>query len=128
MRQTSLGGWYKDKNNNIEPLHKDSLQLLTMEFASIDIDESALKHIDAISHIKKRGERVLEANGNLTPSLSPSQRLGAGAWDIISFEHVNINGINTHDNFVELSNAIDILATMEAGVYSTVGYSMLEIL
>ena len=62
----------------------------------------------------------MAANGNSTPSLSPSQRLGAGVVAIISFEHITINGINAHDNFVELSNDMGILATMEAGVYSMV--------
>ena len=63
---------------------------------------------------------MLVANGNRPPALSPSQRLGEGAEDIVSFEHININGINAHDNFVELSNAMGMLEPMEAGVYSMV--------
>jgi len=51
---------------------------------------------------------------------TPSQRLGVGTKDIISFEHINVNNINSHDSFVELSNAMGILDTMEAGVYSVV--------
>ena len=121
MRQTSLGGWYTNTNNNIDPLHKDSLQLLNMEFTSVGLDDDVLQHNAAIEHVKsKRKARVLEANGNRIPSLTPSQRVGAGAQDIIFFEHINITGINAHENFAELTNAMGILTTMEAGVYSMV--------
>ena len=40
------------------------------------------------------------------------------AEEVISFEHINVNGINPHDDFVELANAMEIIETMEAGVYS----------
>ena len=43
-----------------------------------------------------------------------------GAEEIISFEHINVNGVNAHDDFVELSNCMGILENMEAGVYSIV--------
>ena len=38
--------------------------------------------------------------------------------EIISFEHININGINSNDNFVEMDNIMGILQSMEAGVFS----------
>ena len=114
MHQTSLGGWYTNTNNNIDPLHKDSLQLLTTELTSAGLDDAALQHNATIEQVKStRKVRVLEANGTRTPSLTPSQRVGAGGQDIISFEYININGINAHDNFAELTNAIGILATIE---------------
>ena len=62
----------------------------------------------------------MEANRNRVPSRTPSQRVGKESQDIISFEHVNINGINAHDSFVELSNTMGILDAMEAGVFSVV--------
>ena len=35
----------------------------------------------------------------------------------ISFEHINVNGINSHDTFIELTNTIDTLESIKAGVY-----------
>ena len=119
LRQTTLGGWYTSSKNKIDPTHKDSQQLLCTETVGLEKEEAELQHSAAIDQVKKtRNARVLEANVNSTPSLTPSQRVGEGAQDIISFEHININGINPHDNFAELTNTIGILDTMEAGVYS----------
>ena len=70
--------------------------------------------------LKHREDRILAANRNRLPTRTPSQRLGSEASEIISFEHVNINGINSHDNFVELSNTMGIIETMETGVFSVV--------
>ena len=90
-------------------------------FTRLEIDEAELSQADTLANIKKkRAERVNEANGSSPPYRSPSQHLGAESEEIISFEHINVNGINVYDNFVELSNAIDILENMEARVYSVV--------
>ena len=121
LRQTTLGGWYTHSQNNIDPLHKDSQQLRSTEFVGLGRDEAELQHSAAIDQvITTRNARVLEANVHSTPSLTPSQRVGEGAQDIISFEHININGINPNDNFAELTNTMGILDTMEAVVYSIV--------
>ena len=39
---------------------------------------------------------------------------------MISFEYIIVDGINSHYSFVELSNVIDVLYIMEAGLYSIV--------
>jgi hypothetical protein len=69
---------------------------------------------------EKRKKRVKECNGTIYPSMTPSQRVGDGSENIISFEHINVNGINPHDEFIELQNAMGVLNTMEAGVFSMV--------
>ena len=38
----------------------------------------------------------------------------------MSFEHINVNDIRPHDDFVELQNIMGILGNMEASVYSLV--------
>ena len=58
------------------------------------------------------------ANNGSRPTPSVSQRYGKESEEIITFEHINLNGINPHDNFVELTNIYGILKTMQAGVYS----------
>ena len=74
-----------------------------------------------IKEIKlKRARRVIEANKNLEPSLTPSQKTGNEADNVLSFEHINVNGIRPHDEFVELKNTMGILDKMEASVYSLV--------
>jgi len=121
LRQTTLGGWYTTSKNKIDPTHKDSQQLLFTETVGLGRDEAALQHSAAIDQVlNTRNARVLEANVHSTPFLTPSQRVGEGAQDIIFFEHININGINPHDKFSELTNTMGILDTMEAGVYSIV--------
>ena len=69
---------------------------------------------------KHREDRIKAVNRNCVPSRTPSQRLGKDEQDIISFEHGNINCINAHDSFVELSNTMGILDSMEAGVFIVV--------
>ena len=69
--------------------------------------------------------KVKIANKHHEPTLTPSQKYGPDAHDeVISFEHININGINAHDNFVELDNVMGILRTMEAGVFSINEHNM----
>ena len=67
-----------------------------------------------------RLQRVKEVNKGLVPSRTSSQQLGHGATEVISFEHINVNRINYHDNFVELTNMMVVLEAMEAGMYSVV--------
>ena len=57
----------------------------------------------------KRSKRVKEANGSGIPSLTPSQHLGKEAEEVITFEHINVNEINPHDDFVELTNTMGML-------------------
>ncbi len=45
------------------------------------------------------------------------KRIGKEADEVITFEHININGINPHDEFVELKNTMGILEKMETGIY-----------
>ena len=119
MRQTSLGCGYTNKNNNIEPLHKDILQLLPTKFTIVDIENSALKHTDAIDHIKK-GKTTIGGKWESYTLSIPQPTLRSGSRGHYFFKHINIKGINIHDNFAELSNAMGILATMKARVYSVV--------
>jgi hypothetical protein len=69
---------------------------------------------------EKRKQRVQQCNGTIYPSKTPSQRVGKGSENIISFEHINVNGINPHDGFIELQHAMGVLNTMEAWVFSMV--------
>ena len=76
---------------------------------------------DKIAQIRQSmAARVQAANQDTIPSRTPRQHLGAESKDIISFEHINIHGINSHDSFIELSTVMGILETMEAGIYSVV--------
>ena len=60
-----------------------------------------------------RLKKFKEANGSGIPSLTPSQHLGKEAEEVITFEHINVNGINPHDDFVELTNTMGVLKKME---------------
>ena len=42
LRQTTLGGWHTNSHNNRDPIHKDSPQLLSTEFAGLGIDDSVI--------------------------------------------------------------------------------------
>ena len=68
----------------------------------------------------KRENRVKEANVNSIPFKILSQRWVRGAEKVISFEHINSHGIDSHDDFAELPNTMRFLDQMEAGVYSVV--------
>ena len=46
--------------------------------------------------------------------------MGNEADNVLSFEHINVNGIRPHDEFVELKNTMGILDKIEASVYSLV--------
>lgn len=56
----------------------------------------------------------MEANNYNLHIRTPQQRLDNAAEDILSFGHINVNGINSHDNFVELTNTMGILDSMGA--------------
>ena len=60
----------------------------------------------------RREKRISTANNGSAPSRTPSQRLGTQAHNIISFEHIDVNGIHPHDGFVELQNTMGILGNM----------------
>ena len=82
-------------------------------------DDKILTQGNKIEQIRQnRAARVHTANQDSIPSRTPRQRLGAAAEDIISFKHINVHGINSHASFVGLSNAMGLLDTMEAGIYS----------
>ena len=70
--------------------------------------------------MEKRQTKVRIANEGIPPSRTPGQRLGEEGDSLISFEHMNIHGIISHDEFVELTNTMGTLEAMEAGIYSTV--------
>ena len=59
-------------------------------------------------------------NKDILPSLTPSQQVVCRSENIISFERINVNGINPHDDFIELQNTMGIFKKMEAGVFSMV--------
>lgn len=63
---------------------------------------------------------INEPNKGSVPSRAPSQRFGHGATEVISFQNINVNMINPHDNFAELTNTMGILEVMEAGIYIVV--------
>ena len=44
--------------------------------------------------------------------------------DILSFEHININGIGRHDNMIEMTNIMGILRNLQAGVFSINEHSL----
>jgi len=69
---------------------------------------------------QSRENKVKDTNTDSFPNLTPSKRLGKETDKIISFEHINVNGINPYDEFAELTNTIGILEKMEAGVYCIV--------
>ena len=119
LRQSTISGWLSTLSNNITTQNNGNTHLLNL--GSIGVTREATPSQDAIlKQIKNRRQKIIEANGTRPPSRSPSQRLGLGAEEIISFEHINVNGVNAHDDFVELSNCMGILENMEAGVYSIV--------
>lgn len=64
----------------------------------------------------KRTARVKKANQGTHPSLTPAQRLGREAENVITFEHVNVNEINSHDKFIELQHTIGILELLIQGI------------
>ena len=68
----------------------------------------------------KRNTRVQTANKGSDPSLTPTQRLGREAENMITFERIYVNGINPHDKFIELQHTMGILEQMEAGVFGLV--------
>ena len=54
-----------------------------------------------------------DTNTDSFPTLTPSQRPGKEADTIISFEHINVNGINPYDEFVEIINTMGILKKLK---------------
>ena len=128
LRQTTMNGWLSKLSNNIATPTKDRTHLLHTEFNVLNrrlpednIDKGISSQVDKLAQTRrKREERIIEANRNSPPSRFPSQRLGIGAEEIMSFERINVNGLSAHDEFVELSNAMGILENIEAGVYNVV--------
>ena len=47
-----------------------------------------------------------------------TERYSKESDEIITFEHINLNGINPHNNFIELTNLYGIIKKMGTGVYS----------
>ena len=109
-RQATLDIWMGGESEGIPQLNKDTYR-----------NQMSNRHNLMVEDIKeKRKRRVLEANGKTEPSFTPSQRMGQDAENILSFEHINVNGIRPHDDFIELKNTMGILHNMEASVYSLV--------
>ena len=63
-------------------------------------------------------QKVKQANMDSTPSKSLKATYGATTEGVISFEHINVNGINPHSDFVELTHVMGSLEAMGASVYS----------
>ena len=109
-RQATLDIWMGGRSEGMTNLNKDATRKQKLD-----------KHALTVEEIKeKRKRRVLEANKKTEPSFTPSQKMGQDADNILSFEHINVNGIRPHDEFIELKNTMGILHNMEASVYSLV--------
>jgi len=117
LRQSTLLGWGNDTLYNIDTHINDSTQLREKNVENLS---SRAKEDKLIAIRRRREQQVEKANLGSPPTRTPRQRLGGKAEDVISFEHINVNGINSHDQFVELTNTMGILDNMEAGVYSLV--------
>ena len=115
---TTMHSWYTTLAYNINYQINNIIPLPSTVLISLPIEAQGILQADTISQIQqKQGERLLNANEHRTPSRTPRQRLGVRADDIVLFEYININGINSHDSFIELSNTMGILEQMELGVY-----------
>jgi len=108
--QITMHSWCTTPTHNINSQINNSTPLPSTGLIRLPIEVQGLLQSDTIAHIQQnREERVLHANDHRTLSRTPSQRLDVRADEIISIEHININGINSHDSFIELSNTMDIL-------------------
>ena len=63
-------------------------------------------------------KKVKAANKTSTPSKPLTATYGEATDGVISFEHINVNGINPHSDFVELTHTMGSLEAMGASVYS----------
>ena len=63
-------------------------------------------------------QKVMLANIASIPSKPLQSTYGTTTEGVISFEHINVNGINPHNNFVELTHIMGSLEAMGASVYS----------
>lgn len=67
---------------------------------------------------ERREKKVKEANRGSLPTKSLKEKYGEKeSEEIITFEHINVNCINPHDGFIELTNTLGIFKTMGAGFY-----------
>ena len=64
---------------------------------------------------QSRENKVKDANTDSFSTLTPSKRLGKETDKIISFEHINVNGINPYDEFAELTNTMGIWSLLHSG-------------
>ena len=117
-KQTNLLDWIGQQEGQKNNQHNPKYQQITQNKQGVTNKSKRDKNLDEIR--KNREQKIEEANAESFPSLTPSQRLGKQGNEIITFEHINVNGINPHDEFVELQNTMGILEKMEAGVYSIV--------
>ena len=75
--------------------------------------------INAASKLKQQA-KVDAASAKQCPTRHINQFYSDNNDNIITFEHINSHGIYPHDEFIELTNAMGILNTTDAGVYSLV--------
>lgn len=62
--------------------------------------------------------RINKANRNTVPSLNIQQQYETQEIDeIVSFEHININGIGAHANFAEMTNLMGNYKMLQTGVF-----------
>ena len=124
-RQTTMSHWRINNNsignhtnNDRSPVHTDDFSHLP----SVQQQElTTIKRQQLIDEIKlNRQQRVGEMNKDTIPSRTPHQIHGNNTDQVISFEHINVHGLNPHDGFIELKNTMGILGTMEADIFSLV--------
>ena len=111
IKQTTLHMWGTTPTPNIINL-KTSTRIL-------DLEDGNLIKEEKVSQIRQnRATKVQVASHVSVSSRTPRQHLGAKVKDTVSLKHIHLHGINFHHIFVEFSNAMSILDTIEAGIYS----------
>ena len=94
---TMMQSWYTTLTHNIKSQINDSTLLPSTGLIRLPIEAQRLLQVNTIAQIQQKWEeRVLYANDHRNLSRNPSERLGMRVDEIISFERININGINSH--------------------------------
>ena len=74
---------------------------------------------DKRKRIKKSTEvKVKRANDGKYATKLPSHEYETSESDIISFEHINVNGLSSKNDLIEVKHLLGTLTDMEAGIYS----------
>ena len=94
-KQTNLASWLSSGRGG--PHRKGGSSQVS---SSVDIPPVPVPTM-GLSNRSRQKKQVSRCNKKMHPSLTPSQRVGRGSENLISFEHINVNGINPHDDFIE---------------------------